>query len=592
MQVNSALRRFSRVVRLRGWTLLPLAIILVGAWQYRWTADDAMIDFRIADNLLHGHGPVFNVGERVEAYTNPLWVLLLALARPVLFFLPWGSVAVLLSLTLMAGAIIFASCLRDSDENGNFRPSKPIGLVLVCSLPPMWEFATSGLETSLTFFWIACSAYAAMTPLWRRRAPIILGLGPLIRPDLAVISVAIVGVLWLLARDEVLVRTLRRSMVVWLLAPTLLYEIFRAAYFGILVSNTALTKSATSLRLNVGWDYLWDTLSTYWLLVPLLLIGLWWAWSYRTPHGRRSESQRIRIALALSGVLHLGYVVAIGGDFMHARMLLPGLFALGIAIDLPRKRSSILVGIVTSVYILVLVTSLRYEQRLITPTHLVADERVMTINLTHSSHPVNPSDMKNSIWWQYGEQLHRASERLANRKTSRLALSTSPNAYFGRPTVAIRFEPTLRQAETPVVAASRPIGQVGLAAGPDVTIFDQLSLANPISSHFSLSADRSARPGHEKVASFDWYLARYASPRVVWWANYYQPTFRYEPVTSRSVRDASAALNCGALHRYLQAIEGPLTLRRMLNNVLHSLQWTTMTYSSDPTVARSQLCQR
>ena len=59
------------------------AVMVTGAYAYRWVADDAMIDFRIVENLLHGHGPVYNVGERVEVYSNPLWVVLLALVRPV-----------------------------------------------------------------------------------------------------------------------------------------------------------------------------------------------------------------------------------------------------------------------------------------------------------------------------------------------------------------------------------------------------------------------------------------------------------------------------------------------------------------------------
>ena len=43
-----------------------------------WTCDDAFISFRYVDNLVAGHGLVFNAGERVEGYTNFLWVILLA----------------------------------------------------------------------------------------------------------------------------------------------------------------------------------------------------------------------------------------------------------------------------------------------------------------------------------------------------------------------------------------------------------------------------------------------------------------------------------------------------------------------------------
>src|SRR5688572_25768321 len=41
--------------------------------------DDAMISMRYAYNLAHGLGPVWNAGERVEGFTNPLWVGIMAL---------------------------------------------------------------------------------------------------------------------------------------------------------------------------------------------------------------------------------------------------------------------------------------------------------------------------------------------------------------------------------------------------------------------------------------------------------------------------------------------------------------------------------
>jgi len=40
--------------------------------------DDAFISFRYAENLANGHGLVYNIGERVEGYTNFLWTVMLA----------------------------------------------------------------------------------------------------------------------------------------------------------------------------------------------------------------------------------------------------------------------------------------------------------------------------------------------------------------------------------------------------------------------------------------------------------------------------------------------------------------------------------
>jgi arabinofuranosyltransferase len=50
--------------------------------------------------LLHGNGPVFHAGERIEATTSPLWVFVLAGLRLVFGFVPLGWIAVRLGLSL------------------------------------------------------------------------------------------------------------------------------------------------------------------------------------------------------------------------------------------------------------------------------------------------------------------------------------------------------------------------------------------------------------------------------------------------------------------------------------------------------------
>ena len=53
---------------------LYIAILVRTAWIH----EDAYITLRTVRNLLDGFGPVWNVGERVQAYTHPLWMFLLA----------------------------------------------------------------------------------------------------------------------------------------------------------------------------------------------------------------------------------------------------------------------------------------------------------------------------------------------------------------------------------------------------------------------------------------------------------------------------------------------------------------------------------
>jgi hypothetical protein len=122
-------------------------------------------------------------------------------------------------------------------------------------------------------------------------------------------------------------------------------------------------------------------------------------------------------------------------------------------------------------------------------------------------------------------------------------------------------------------------GLFGLDAGDRVCVFDELSLSNPIGSHFILT--KRTRPGHEKVVPLDWMDARFGFP------------MKTAPAPSVSVEEISAAraaLSCGPLAGYLGSIFGPLTLDRVLENFVHSIEWTTMSFSSNPSEAKRQLC--
>ena len=565
-----------------------LVVMVVGGYAYRWIADDAMIDFRIVDNLLHGHGPVYNVGQRVEVYTNPLWVALLALARVLFFFLPLGTIAVLLGLVLSASAVTLAWRAFGSSVSEPRRNVIPVGLVLFCCLPATWEFVTSGLETSLSFFWIGLSASRVRKQPRSITTALIIGCAPLVRPDLVIVAFFL-G-LYLLAdvRREQSRRSLVRAVAL-LVAPTFIYEIFRVAYFGILVSNTALVKSATSPRLDVGWNYLLDFLQPYFLLVPILGLVLWVVLGRGGSDDGHKWYRDIRWPLFLGGAINAAYIVFVGGDFMHARLLLPSFFAMMAACTLrPPRRGRPLLYAVGATYLVVLVVGLRYPAPRFEGYVMVSDERVMQISLTHRAHPVNETDMVDSIWWQYGARLRTIAESHSGPHSD-FVVGSSPTVLTGAVNFKLQVVPTSAKLATPVVAASRTLGQVGLAAGPQVTIFDVLSLANPVSSHFALT-ERTLRPGHEKEAALSWYLAQYGSSHSVGLMNYYSGFFHYPLMTGRDVRSARQALHCGQLRWYLQSLNSPLSLHQIVSNVRHAAAWTALSYSAEPSEARHELC--
>ena len=60
----------------------PVVVLGVQAWAHRWIADDGFINFHIVDQIAAGNGPVFNAGQRVEAFTSPLSVSYTHLTLP------------------------------------------------------------------------------------------------------------------------------------------------------------------------------------------------------------------------------------------------------------------------------------------------------------------------------------------------------------------------------------------------------------------------------------------------------------------------------------------------------------------------------
>src|SRR5215470_4166703 len=125
---------------------LSLAALLAHAWAYRFLTDDAFISFRYARNLSRGLGLVFNPGsERVEGYTNFLWVLILAALDRL--GLPPERAANVLSLVATAGlwTVVVGFALRTFTRSW-LALVPAFGLALTRSVA-VWS--TSGLETRL-----------------------------------------------------------------------------------------------------------------------------------------------------------------------------------------------------------------------------------------------------------------------------------------------------------------------------------------------------------------------------------------------------------------------------------------------------------
>ena len=62
---------------------IPTVGVVLAGWAHRNLAEDAFIYLRVVKQLEAGHGPVFNIGQRVEAFTGTIWLFALSLADAV-----------------------------------------------------------------------------------------------------------------------------------------------------------------------------------------------------------------------------------------------------------------------------------------------------------------------------------------------------------------------------------------------------------------------------------------------------------------------------------------------------------------------------
>lgn len=315
--------------RREAWTWAALALLfalgMARAWQLAWICDDAFISLRYADNLVAGHGLVYNPGERVEGYTNLLWTLLLAaLRRAGVDPIPAAELPGIAAYAGLAGVLAWESWRRSRAPGRAFLPLAA-ALVLVCDDFQVW--ATGGLETSLFGLLVAAGLLltrdAPESPARPWLAGVLLGLAVLTRPDGVLFAAAGVASWWL-PRDRRR-PTERRGAALATLVPVAavlaVLVSWKLAYYGELFPTAFHSKSATRPYVGQGLVYLGIYLAKNWFLLAAGT-GVLAAWARGVRRLPRAAVADERFLLASAG-LFVAYVVWVGGDFMAARRLLP-----------------------------------------------------------------------------------------------------------------------------------------------------------------------------------------------------------------------------------------------------------------------------
>jgi arabinofuranosyltransferase len=288
---------------------LLAALLVFAIVRLAWLGDDAYISLRTVENWLAGRGLVWNPGERVQTYTHPLWLLLLAGARAL------TGEGFFTTIWLGIGCSALAVAVLARRGIGGAAAAAAVAALLLAA-PSFAVYATSGLENPLAYLLLALLLAAPD----RDGAPRVRAVAwftallAVTRYDLALLA----GPALLAAARGAGLRTALGPALLGLL-PFTAWFLFAAFYYATPFPVTAYAKAfcpgiPAGELIAQGCHYLgWLAVREPALLAVLgvgIVLGLW----------RRALRCR---ALAAGALLYTLYAVRVGGDFMAGRLLTP-----------------------------------------------------------------------------------------------------------------------------------------------------------------------------------------------------------------------------------------------------------------------------
>jgi arabinofuranosyltransferase len=456
---------------------LPSFVVCVAAalfaylWFHNsWVGEDAYITGRTVSNALDGYGLRWNVNERVQTYTHPLWMLLLLPLQATLRDFHWAAIALSLICNGLLLLVIRRLVGADTSLFGLF-------VLVAAGSRAFFDFTSSGLENPLTSLLLAAYVLTAQSSDAGRRCSRLLLLASCVflnRMDSIILLAPSVAAVALAEGRATGPRRALRLGLRWVLvtSPAWLWLAFSVLYYGFPFPNTAYAKLSTGVDrialLTQGLAYFRQTL-THDPLTPLMILGA----SLAVPALAIRRRAWPTLLLALGIPLQCAYLVWVGGDFMAGRFLSPA-FSLALVLALVESR----------VHLAKFPEAQRWAALLATAGVLALYAAVL---------PRGPI---------------RTFLSYKNFETDEAGIADEKGYYHYRSSLGVRLfrkpEPfpnhrfvseglRFRALRTPVTVECN-VGYFGYYAGPSKTIIDECGLTDPLLSR--LPALPEARIGH------------------------------------------------------------------------------------------------
>ncbi len=415
---------------------------------HSWLSDDAYITFRVIDNFIHGYGLRWNIDERVQVYTHPLWMLL---------HIPFY--AIFKNIYLITIALSFLCSVAAIWVVASLKPD-PIARLSLLIIPlatskAFVDFTSSGLENPLSFLLIGFFIKLALRakPDWFLLS-LIASLAAFNRMDTVLFYIPVFLYLFWYHKRLPILKLIAGA------TPLLAWLVFSFFYYGFLFPNTKYAKLNAGIPFRdyfyQGLHYLdllfWSDTASFLILSSGFIVTLFLLCT------AKNFRDRILAAAGIGSGVYCIYILCIGGDFMAGRFFSLPVFVFTIQLFLLMPQARVCQIALPLMFILASLHS--YSERTKLPWrflyHGITDERA----------------------WR------RDSTTLFDAQNLQLRKDISSQNYQ-------RIEAALNQDKYTVRHA---VGVIGFYSGPEIIIIDQLALAEPFLAR--LPSRKTWRIGH------------------------------------------------------------------------------------------------
>jgi len=437
--------------------ILLIVIFTIVLIRNAWMSDDGYITFRTVDNFVNGYGLTWNISERVETYSNPLWMFLVSI---IYFFTNeiYFSV-IILSITISVLVItIFA-----------FKISKTlvgalIGIGIFILSKAFIDYSTSGLENPLIHLTLAIFLFVYIKAknnfnfkilFW---LSLIAAIGTVNRLDILLLFIPTLAYVFLKLPKLKGLYTVAVGLM-----PLIAWKAFSIFYYGFPLPNTAYAKVlntgiSKSDIIQQGLFYFensmkWDPLT---LLIVFAGISIPFI-----------SKQKHLIPIVVGIILYLLYVIQIGGDFMFGRYFAAPLFVAVVLISQNNFTSLKRIPIIVFAVVIILV------------------------GVTAIAPPIFSDEMYKEIRPIDHKIVDERGRYHDNTGLFRLGENNGIPIHYG-----------VTQGLEAKISGNSPqyksiIGMYGYYIGPEIHVIDPLALGDPLISKLTPTYDENWRLGHQ-----------------------------------------------------------------------------------------------